>query len=69
MEKLNDYNTIDPEISRVALNKFKNHLWYLNPEAIVLAFYDNNVPFECKRKMVEAYIMIKSKITNVFGES
>lgn len=54
LRKLENFKNIDAEISLVALKKFKNHLWYLSPEAVGLAFFDNNVPVSTKQKMVAA---------------
>jgi hypothetical protein len=31
---------------------FRNHLWYLIPEAVVLTFFDNSISIESKRKML-----------------
>ncbi|KAF0767746.1 Uncharacterized protein FWK35_00009585, partial [Aphis craccivora] len=44
--------SIDDNISRVALHKFRDHLWYLIPEAVALAFFDKTVSNESKRKMI-----------------
>nr|CAR82250.1 hypothetical protein [Cotesia congregata] len=48
------YKTIDKQISEAVLNKFKNHLWYLNGETAALSFFDENISFSIKRKMVKA---------------
>lgn len=42
-----------PISSCVAIQKFKNHLWYLSSTLIALAFFDCDVPIEEKEKMVE----------------
>lgn len=52
MKNLYNYRSIDEEISTVTLEKFKNHLWYLNPESAAMALFDNTLSFEVKRKMV-----------------
>ncbi|CAH1107405.1 unnamed protein product [Psylliodes chrysocephalus] len=54
LSKLFAYQAIDRDISQVALQKLSNHLWYLSPEVVALAFFDPNVPFESKIKMVNA---------------
>lgn len=46
------YAETDSIISKAVLNKMSNHLWYLSEETIALAFFDSNVSFEEKRKMV-----------------
>lgn len=46
LKKLDSFKKIDADISQVALHKFKNHLWYLSPECVALAFFDNSVSFE-----------------------
>lgn len=48
------YATIDSNISKSALKKMCGHLWYLTPEAASLAFFDDNVSFQTKIKMVKA---------------
>ncbi|KAE9522817.1 hypothetical protein AGLY_016779 [Aphis glycines] len=52
LKKLYNYQAIDAEISEVAVSKFINHLWYLSPQAIGLAFFDKNINTEMKRKML-----------------
>lgn len=47
------YEKIDHNISVAVVNKFANHLWYLSDEAAGLAFFDENVPVEVKREMVQ----------------
>jgi len=59
------YKDINEHISRVALLKFCNHLWYLSPEASALAFFDNNVPDETKILMVQAMTSCESEDDNV----
>lgn len=49
-----EYGNIDGAISRIALNKIAGHLWYLSQEAVALAFFDDEVTIEEKRKMVLA---------------
>lgn len=43
IKKLVEYKEIDEKIAKKALNKFTNHLWYLNSEACALSFFDNNI--------------------------
>lgn len=47
------YAKTDSAISAALLNKVKNHLWYLSEDKIALAFFDPNVNYEEKRKMVD----------------
>lgn len=54
LQKLENFKKIDAAISYVALKKFRNHLWYLSPEAVGLAFFDSNVSLFSKQKMVAA---------------
>lgn len=54
LKKIVGYEIIDSAISTAAISKFKNHLWYLSPEAIAMAFFDNSLSTDSKRKMVEA---------------
>lgn len=43
IRKFYNYSSIDVNISRIALNKFRNNLWYITPEAVALAFFDTNI--------------------------
>ncbi|XP_029159566.1 uncharacterized protein LOC114931605 [Nylanderia fulva] len=52
LKNLYDYRLIDEEISTVTLQKFRNHLWYLNPECAAISFFDESMLLEVKRKMV-----------------
>ena len=47
------FKSIDTVAAEMALYKFINHLWYLSPEAAALAFFDEKVSVEIKRKMVQ----------------
>lgn len=47
------YSETDSAISAAITKKICNHLWYIADETVALAFFDLNVPFEEKRKMVE----------------
>ena len=53
-KELVKYKNIDKSIFKVAVKKFKSHLWYLSPELCAMAFFDNNVSNDMKRKMVQA---------------
>jgi hypothetical protein len=54
LKSLLGYSTINPAISKAASHKFSNHLWYLSPELVGLAFFDRTVTSATKRKMVNA---------------
>ncbi|KAK3928373.1 FH1/FH2 domain-containing protein 1 [Frankliniella fusca] len=42
-----------PRVSEIAGAVFKNHLWYLHRTTVGLAFFDEKLPLEEKREMVE----------------
>ena len=48
------YRNINSDISEIGLKKFSNHLWYLSPENSALAFFDDHVSQETKKRMVQA---------------
>lgn len=52
MKKLYDYKSIDAKLSQVTLQKFKNHLWYINPETAAMAFFDQELSIDIKKKML-----------------
>lgn len=54
IKKAINYAETDFKVSERVLSKFAGHLWYLSSEALGLAFFDDNVSTEEKRKMVEA---------------
>lgn len=55
MKDILEYRSIDRETSEVVLKKFRTQSWYLSEETIALAFFDNDVSVEEKRKMVESF--------------
>lgn len=48
------YSITNEKIANAALNKFKNHLWYISDELIALAYFDDSVSFETKEEMIDA---------------
>lgn len=48
------YAEEDREVSETLLNKMKNHLWYLTPQAAALAFFDDELVPEKKNLMRKA---------------
>lgn len=51
--RLNSYKNDDKIIADIAINKFINHLWYLNEECAVFTLYDDRIDIEKKRAMVQ----------------
>ncbi|KAK3920709.1 Aspartate--tRNA ligase [Frankliniella fusca] len=43
----------NPQVSKIASDVFHNHLWYLHHITVGLAFFDDKITVEEKRKMVE----------------
>lgn len=54
LKDLVEYETFNPNLSRKASKKILGHLWYLSEELVALAFFDDKVPIETKREMVNA---------------
>lgn len=48
-----EYENVNKVISAALVEKIKNHLWYLTPQTVALAFFDPQVSLEVKRKMVK----------------
>lgn len=46
------YTETDSEVASAILKKLSNHLWYLSEVTVALAFFDSNVSYDEKRKMV-----------------
>lgn len=53
LKAIQNYKSIDAAISSALLKKFGTHLWYLHPETVALAFFDENVSVEEKRLMIQ----------------
>lgn len=53
LKAIQNYATIDQDISSKVLKKFGTHLWYLHPENVGLAFFDKNVSVDEKRRMTQ----------------
>ena len=54
IKRILDFEIIDNKIAKAALDKFKNHLWYLAPETSAIAFFDKDIQVDIKRKMIMA---------------
>jgi len=52
LKDTDSYKDINPTVSGIAMKKFLGHLWYLSEELIALAFFDDEVPNDVKRKIV-----------------
>lgn len=52
LKTLHDYAKINSVVSKVAIRKFSNHLWFLSTETAAMAFFDENVSIDVKEKMV-----------------
>lgn len=52
LKSLKSYERIDETISRAALKKFTQHLWYLSEELSVLSLFDEDVDAQVKLKIV-----------------
>lgn len=48
------YESEHPKISKAAIKKISNHLWYLSEETAALAFFDETLSNEIKRLMVQS---------------
>lgn len=53
MKELKRYSEINDAISKHAIGKFKEHLWYLGPELVVLSLFSDKVSDIVKRRMFE----------------
>nr|CAH7722161.1 unnamed protein product [Callosobruchus chinensis] len=49
---LKEYETVNEEISKAALSKFCQHLWYLSEEITVLSLFDDEVDEQTKANIV-----------------
>lgn len=51
-KQLKEYAVVSKIVSAVAIKKFKNHLWYLGPELVVLSLFSNKISYEEKREIL-----------------
>ena len=65
LKNLNAYREVDKKISRIAINKLCNHLWYLTPETAALAFFDDEIGFDSKKRMLKALDKIDASESSV----
>lgn len=69
-KKLFEYRMVDPDISYAAVNKFRNHLWYLSPQAAAFSFFDLKLlSVETKIRMIKAlnHDLYKKELNNSFA--
>lgn len=52
LKRLKEYETVDKLISKAALSKFSQHLWYLSEEIAVLSLFDDEVNAQTKGNIV-----------------
>ncbi|KAK2713797.1 hypothetical protein QYM36_009621 [Artemia franciscana] len=60
-----DYLAINSKISKLTSMKMANHLWYLSPEKVGLAFFDNSIDYDTKKQMVEAVKLVEEEQISV----
>ena len=65
LKNLNAYHEVDKKISRITINKLCNHLWYLAPETAALAFFDDEIGFDSKKRMVKVLDKIDTSENSV----
>ena len=53
IKSVHSYSLIDPQLSESALRAFKNHLWYLTEELILLALFSSSLSSAEKEELVK----------------
>lgn len=51
MQQLHLYESYDEEVAQIAINSFREHLWYLGGELITLSIFSDVVPHSTKNRM------------------
>lgn len=59
LKNVAEFASIDRRISDAVVEKMAGHLWYLNPECVVLTLYDDNVSHEIKRAIAKKILNSK----------
>lgn len=54
LKDLKAFESVNKNLATIALKKILNHLWYLSEELVSLAFFDDELSVQEKKKMVEA---------------
>ncbi|KAK3910423.1 Aspartyl/glutamyl-tRNA(Asn/Gln) amidotransferase subunit B [Frankliniella fusca] len=57
------YSAISKQVSSIACSAYLNHLWYLSPHCVALAFFDRDVSVSTKTKMVQNLSKVPSTKT------
>lgn len=53
IKELKHYSVINQKVSKLAIAKFEDHLWYLGSELVVLSLFSDKVTDLVKRRMLE----------------
>ena len=71
MQNIFRFTDIDAPIGQAALKAFKNHLWYLVPDMVPLALFDDNLNDTTRQELANAILQCpkKDKYETRFGES
>lgn len=64
LKKLEKFSVVSKTVSKAAISKFENHLWYLGPEMVVLSIFSNNVPAKEKLKIIGKQMTTKGKFNS-----
>ncbi|KAK3918328.1 Kinesin-like protein KIN-12C [Frankliniella fusca] len=57
------YGAISKQVSSIACSAYLNHLWYLSPHCVALAFFDRDVSVSTRTKMVQNLSKVPSTKT------
>ena len=63
LKELESYKAVDADVSDATLQKFRNHLWYLNEKNICMALFDHTLPLDERRALATAILTSKAKST------
>jgi len=54
LNSLNDYSSINPDLSKAASEKLSKHLWYLSEDLVALSLFDRRISNTTKRLMIDS---------------
>jgi len=66
IKKLHSYKNDDKNIAEITLNKFLNHLWYLNEECAAFSLFDDRINVKQKRNMVQKILEEEKEVQKKF---
>ena len=56
---LHQFKKEEKRVAEVAIHSFYNHLWYVTPELVLIAIFDNSLPSTFRKQMVDRLLLFR----------